>query len=476
MFTTNASAMVSRRTVVLAAITFAFIVAIWHKSDLIPTTSSFCTNYSPPNEAAKSPQASKTKTTTPKVDASAKDTLSPQVSNYFDQIFSIDKPAPYDFPALKQQCEHTTWPEDDVYLQCGSMYAGLTSIISQVKVCLKMALEAGTHLVLPAMALRDSTDLKEFNFFNGEAHLTYEKWFDVEHLTEQLGRVCPQMKIIHPDQLDTPAYPVKNRWNIDCGDAPGYTYLSSYFWAGRPYKAFFDQQYAKLEQEAFLDPNRNDTQKGITVVTTASPFLIFRITDDPTGRELRLWNDLSHLIRFHEEPRQIIDQLLSQLTRPFYGVHFRVENDTIWSSLENQLSVDLDALDRAWAMYGSEFAQKPLVYLACGDQEQVEKFVSAGKLRGWDVTHKWQMAHGNKALLDMINALPFDFQGGVDMGIMIRSQFFLGITGSAFSSTVANARDVTGRYRGSSFTVFDDENARTHLFNDLDAATYACCL
>jgi hypothetical protein len=62
------------------------------------------------------------------------------------------------------------------------------------------------------------------------------------------------------------------------------------------------------------------------------------------------------------------------------------------------------------------------------------------------------------------------------MGVMIKSHFFLGIVGSTFSSAIGIARDVTRRYRGSSFTVYDDGNARTHLFNDGNASAYACCL
>jgi hypothetical protein len=477
--------MFSRRSIVLATISFIIIFVIYDNRDVLP--SSFSTTGASRTGASPTPLENTTKQPqdvsiapieSPKTGNTFKDgssPLSPQVLNYFDQVFS-EKPALYDFPALRQQCEHTKWPEDNVYLKCGGMSAGLTSIISQVKVCLKMAVEAGVGLVLPAMPLRDSTDLKEFNFMNGDAYLTYDKWFDAEFLIDQMKRVCPQMKIIHPDQLDTIWVPVKHRWDIDIGKAPGYQQFSSYFWCGKPFKPYFEGELAKLQSLEMLNPNKDDSKKGITVVTIASNFLIFRITDDPTGNDLKLWNDLSHIIRFREAPRQIVAGLLSHLDRPFYGVHFRVESDTIWSSLENQLAVDLDALDKAWAMYGKPGQQKPLVYLACGDQDQIEKFVVAGKERGWEVTHKWALAQNSAETLQMINELAFDFQGAVDMGIMIRSHFFLGITGSAFSSSIANARDITGRYRGSTFTVFDDGNARTHLFNDGDASHYACCL
>lgn len=401
--------------------------------------------------------------------------------SYYEQAFSSAAPAPYDFPALKAQCARTQWREDDVYLQCMGMAAGLTSIMSQVKVCMKMAFDAGTGLVLPSMPLRDSSNLDNFNFLNQDAYMPYGEWFDAAHLIDSVKRVCPQMRIIQPAQLDTPEYPVKNKWTINLKDAPGYRQFASYFWTGRPFKAFFDEQYKRLAQLDTLNPHNKDKdapKTGLITISMTSNFLLFRITDDPTGHDRRVWNDLSHLIRFTQPTRDLVAALMGHITRPFYGVHFRVEKDTIWSSLEHQLGVDLDALDKAWEMYGTPGEKKPLVYLACGDQGQVAKFVEAGKERGWEVTHKWTLAAGDDATLAKIDALPFDFQGAVDMAFMVKSEFFLGITGSAFSSTIGNARDVTGRYRGSSLLLGKDmdEGARTHLFNDGDASHYACCL
>jgi hypothetical protein len=353
----------------------------------------------------------------------------------------------------------------------------MTSIISEMKVCLKMAIEAGTGIVLPTMPLRDSTNLKEFNLGNSDAYMPYDQWFDADHLKEGLSKACPRMKVLHPDSLSpdqADKLTVKNKWEMDVVNAPGYVRFTSHFWAGNPFKTFFDEEYAKLKE-------KSASGNGISVIKINAVFLLFRITDDATGSDLKLWNDLSLLVRFLEKPRKIISQLLTQINRPFYGVHFRVENDTIWSSLEHQLSLDLDALDNAWSMYrkDSAFSEKPLVYLACGDEQQMKKFVEEGKARGWEVTHKWELARqsSNPETLQLIDDLAFDFQGAVDMGMMIRSHFFIGISGSAFSSTVANARDVTGRYRGSSLRGrVDDGGARSHLFNDGSASSYPCCL
>lgn len=456
--------------------------------------------------------------------SSNKSPLSPHVHSYFDQAFSTERAPDHDLSGLRAACARAEWKEENnnVYLKCGGMCksyclpiinkyfdaaslrssdfsllrnlltfellaAGMTSIISQVKVCFKLAVDAGVHLLLPAMPLRDSGDLTNFNFWNESAYHTYDEWFDQEHLLSSMAKACPQMKIRHPDEAGTPSLPVAHRWDVDFSKNPDFRHVSGYFWVGRPFKAWFDYELRRLRFVDFNTP-KSDAVEGqggnpspghgeeATIIGIASQFLLFRITDDATGRELALWNDLSHLIRFKEEPRLIANRVLSHINRPFYGVHFRAEKDQIWSPIENQLKVDLDALDKAWEQYGSAGKERPLVYLACGDQTQVEKFASAASQRGWTVTSKYDLLKEYPVASKKLMDLPFDFQGAVDMGVMLKSHFFFGITGSAFSCTVANLRDSTGRYRGSSLVYPDDGNARTHLFNDGDATHYPCCL
>lgn len=415
--------------------------------------------------------------------------LSSHVHTYFEQVFSVEKPQYYKFSAVKAACERTQWQEQNrnTYLRCDGINAGMTSIISQVKVCFKMAMDTGVHLILPNMPLRDSDDLLKFNLLNASAYMEYDQWFDHEHVLASMSRACPQMNIRQSKDVGTPSLPVLNEWKMDIGSAPGFRMLSGYFWVGRPFKSWFDGELAQLrffssvsskgeaDQENTSELSRS-TAEGATILQVASQFLLFRLTDDPTGREVALWNDLAHLVRFTETPRKLTNRILSHIDRPYFGVHFRTERDNIWSSFENQLQVDLDALDQAWAQYGSAALEKPLVYLACGDEGQIEKFSRAAAQRGWTVTSKYDIAKDYPATLKMIKEMPFDFQGAVDMGIMLESHFFLGITGSAFSSSVANMRDTTGRYRGSSLLYADDGNARTHLFNDGDASGYPCCL
>jgi hypothetical protein len=415
------------------------------------------------------------------------------------------------------------WGADAPFLDCVGMLAGITSIVSQVKVCLKMAADSGSHLLLPRMPLRSAADLTAFNFLNGDAYMSYDDWFDADHLRAVMTDACPQMRILHPADLaeEKPGgrpggdVKVRHRWSISCSSAPGYQKVQSYFWVGRPFAAWFEEEYRRLRYLSNLDamavgkwnsrslsggggePNRERASEagdggsaapddddgggeGITVVRIDSEFLLFRITDDPTGRDLALWNDLGHAIRFRADVRRVVRRVLDRLLLSprspldpgyFYGVHFRVENDIIRSSLDDQLARDLDALNRAWERFGGAdraTKKKPPVYLACGDAAQVETFVAAGARRGWDVTHKWKLAaldagssssssspspasggaprrnsppsvvdgeDGDAAAVPtraLIDAVAFDFQGAVDMAVIVRARFFVGVTGSAF--------------------------------------------
>ncbi|CAK7200248.1 hypothetical protein SEUCBS139899_002939 [Sporothrix eucalyptigena] len=408
------------------------------------------------------------------------------IQDYFDSSFALEEPRIFPFPEIRAACAAADWEQNEAYINCVAITAGMTSIMSQVKVCFKMAIETGSHLMLPTMPLRDSKDLLNFNFFNGDAYMPYDQWYDADHLRRQMAEACPKMKIIHPDDIKPEkggTIAVRRKFEVLCSNAYGYHKFHSYFWVGRPYKTYFNQQFflnmMKLQEEEAAKETPVEDNGGITLVDVDSEFLLFRITDDPTRRDLRLWTELSHLIRFRDDVRTVIDRLVQRLPNAgnYMGVHFRAENDTIWSSAKDQMAVDLDALDKAWEMFGNYGEEKPPVYLACGDQKQIEMFTEAAAERGWKTMHKWELAklNGDTETAGMIDKMAFDFQGAIDLGLMVRSRFFLGIQGSAFSSTVGNHRDVTGRYRGSSFDIPDD-GARTHLFNDNDAVEYACCL
>lgn len=456
--------------------------------------------------------------------AAAADKSSSPAKIYFDQAFSLQKPRSYDFPALRRQCDQTAWKSAQgngsisVYLQCEGIYLGLTSVISQVKSCFKMAIEAGVGVILPDIPLRDANNLLVYNQGNHAAERAFGDWFDETHFVDSMARACPGLEIITPNDVETGRVKAReeDRLSIDIHAARFFRERDGYFWAGKPFKAFFDQTFDRMREEKEKETekkieddekqdekkkpetqlqrraNGGEEEKVAIVVGMRADFELFNVVNDPTGHERHMWDDLGRALRFLHEPRVIVDKMLRQIDGPFFAVHFRGEGDNMWASPEEQIHVDLDALDRAWTMYRdvgdlSKLGQanmKPPVYLACGDEGSIQAFVDAGKTRGWNVTSKYALAKAmeSEEMLDMIQGLPFDFQAIIDLGMLVDSYFFIGIMGSAFSYTAANLRDPLTRYRGSSFEMWDDGGARTHMFpnNDRHGDTtmekYACCL
>ncbi len=402
------------------------------------------------------------------------------VQEYYNQVFADFQDPDYTLEALTRLCARTEWTSDNVYMKCDGIANGLSSIISQLKVCFKLAVESGVNLILPSMPIRDNEDLKKLNLLNRNAVMDYEKWFDAEHVKRKMEEACPRMKVVHPNELNIDdqrpeARPVKKIWRIQIEDAYGYTMFQSYFWVGRPWRVFFNKKYKEAELRDFLDPSVDKEKPGVTIVEVGAYFLLFRVTDDPSGEDLKVWNDLAKLIRMKSDVRTVARLVAEMLPMPYYSVHYRAEDDNIWLSPEEQRTDDLKALDEAWEKYG-DGGEKPVVYISCGDESQIQAFADAARPLGWNVTHKYKLLEQDRKAHDILTALPFDFQGGVDMGMMMKADFFVGIQGSAMSSTVGNVRDPSGRYRGSSLMISDDAGARTLLMNNMDSNHYPCCL
>lgn len=300
-------------------------------------------------------------------------------SDYFEQAFSKDTPSQYAFAELEKVCAKTQWLKDsDVYLHATDIQAGMTTIMSQVKIALKMSLDAGVGILLPQMFLRSSEDLEDFGTHNESLHMAYNKWFDVDHLVDNMAKHCPQMKVIKFEDLAL--HTVKHNWTIDVGNAYGFQIFNPLFWRGFPYRTFFYDQYEKLRKEAELqaffaqlqaDKEKEDVKtpgtehasrdEGVTIIRQRGPFQMYRIMDDPTGTDGRVWSDFGHLIRFKQNVRDLVDAMLHHIDGPFYGVHFRAEADNAyWKRPEEQIEIDLDYLDQAWEKYGTPEAQNQL--------------------------------------------------------------------------------------------------------------------
>ena len=362
--------------------------------------------------------------------------------------------------------------------------------MSQLRVCLRMALEAG--VMMPAIAMRAAHELSNFNMFNKSAIHPFSAWFDEEHFISRLQDACPQMLI--SDANKQPLVKMGPKVGFDLSSAEGYSMFDSWAWSGRTWHQLFwgtgGLPQSMQMYEAALMQLGLPAEGGPKLVSIYTPFLFFRVTQDIIGHDQRGWNEFNHLIRFRPASRRIVHQLMEALgnTR-FFGVHYRGEKDKIWSSTEVQLDRNLQLAEEAWQIRHQTRSPGGLattqtrdlrrnIYLACGDENAIKEFKREAARRDWEVLDKDTLAREADAqlnkpsgvsLIDQINALPFDHQASIDLGLSIVSEFFIGFTGSAFSWTAANARDPLGRYRRPTLSRSWDEDALlagSHLFND----------
>lgn len=418
-----------------------------------------------------------------------------------------------ELPALKARCVDIGDDfRSDVFLNCTDIGAGLTTIMSQVKGCFRAALDAKIGLILPILDERSSTNLDEYNHANLEFKFPWSYWFDEEHTLALFKHNCPRMSVLTSAEAQkTFNDPSRNTLNVvaNTATAPGLQLYSGYF---DDSKAFVDWFWPVL------------TAQGVSTRPTNRPvivqypwmYLIYRLDSDATGYSQAIWKDLHALMKFPNRSRKIVAELLRGLDyprHPFIGFHLRAETDALnrwWESGQAQSEKGIAAILALWKrmqpvvkeQYNLDLDQfSPRVYVACGERAVVETFEKLANAQGIEVVDKWSIAQALQvsALMasasgqsntdasslplqvtnEMLADLSFDGQAALDYGVMLNSLFFLGNMGSAFSWTIAHARDPSMHYRGSSLDRIEDlslsESGLSHLWSNNPKVVYDCC-
>ena len=385
----------------------------------------------------------------------------------FQQIFALEEPPKHHLAALAAECAATTW-QPNLYFECRFLTGGLTTLIGEMKVCMHMAIELGANLIVPTTQYRGGEgDLSKWTDENDRKPLGL--WFDREFLIERLQTACPSMHVTKLNDKLEPDIEVAKHITMDYAKSP-------FTWGFGPYETE-DTPW----QQWFNDTVHEGPVDGNVVLRAYTPSQFFNVTD--ARHDQHAWFELGHLLRSRILPRTAIDLIRQYMAHrnmaPYFGVHFRVENDVLgeetWSSPEAQIKRILETVEQARKQYG--YTSKN-IYLACGDEAQIQNFRTKAAEQGWTTIGKWSVAaEVGDELSSIIHALDFDHEAMIDMGMLLLSDFFVGLGASAFSFTIAHDRSPTGRYLGSSLEKASPQayNARSHLYQDGGFA-YQCCL
>ncbi|KAF3914085.1 hypothetical protein AA313_de0204243 [Arthrobotrys entomopaga] len=326
-------------------------------------------------------------------------------------------------PNLAELCQRITW-RPNLYLNCTRVSAGLFNQVNEIKNCVRMAIDTGANLILPSSSERDSERLNQFH--TGDIHWRREfrhSW-DEEHIMFHLGKACPQMKVLPSDE---PTITNATHLLIDPKKSPGFKEYLGHFDGTRTFRAYVDK--TSKERKVVIDSTSSPV-----VLEIEWTLLVLNPENDPTGLDWRAWTEISLLIRPTKTHRRLVQKLAEAggLRKDSYiGVHLRVEHDAVgkwWDDLELQSSKNLNSIDVIAKRFKEQHGdgKNPLIYVACGEKQGIDRFRGLAKLRGYTVLDKWGILGNYTETLREIDKLSFDERGLLDYAILLNGYFFLG--------------------------------------------------
>lgn len=472
--------MPNRRIIVSGGICVAFLVVVFFSSRLSLDTSFLDF----PNPKTALDNWRKPISNVPKLAGP----LSPGIYDMFEQRFSDVIHEDYSLYEIERICSQAI-SKPNIYLQCDIMGAGMTTLLSSIKTCLYTSLVLGTSIAMPTTPLRNQEHLDEWD----QVQMPLGEWIDRDFLIQRISAICPKVNFALLDKRKQPNIKTIAKLNYNPCQG-GVDEICSPFGL---YGVDHDKKLWKPRFEAFFGSVSQlyPQAQGNVIVEMISTGMMHNKSSDASVE--RGFYEIVHLLRSVPKIRKIITKITDSMSSkpgqllPFYGVHFRAEQDAVdqvvngWTSPEDQLKNTLHYVQRAQSILGPDETTN-LIYLACGDQEQIELFRDSARSIGYEVIDKWSIASSiSSQLVKDINDLDFDHMAAIDFAMLLVSNFFIGTGHSAFSYNIAHDRSPTGRFLGNVLDL--DEitlsqnpaiaHTRTQLFHPAGIAdSYQSCL
>ncbi|KAL8295167.1 hypothetical protein RB597_008474 [Gaeumannomyces tritici] len=387
-----------------------------------------------------------------------KDQRSLFVSDFLEN--EID--GPFDGKPIEAMCSSKTWNRDWI-LQCDAVPEGVGTVRNGHLQCIRLAIELGASgLILPEIIQRSEHDIAKAvpNSKGPVRGVSLDYFFDKEHLTTSLGRLCPQMKLYSSinDLANVPS--VLNGIKLEIPKA----FASK---AVVPISLVHGTVVAdvqKLSQAVRAHIKSKDDAK-LRPLKMQLPWAAFwyPVASDPPefvasfGRLLRVRADARRLAAetlfalrasygLDLDPRRARPsgsgpETGGALTKSFMGVRLRTDRDIQvksppWPSYVDQAPHFLGLMAERKA---------PVMYLAQGASAANETSLKArGEDLGATVVTKWDLLEGAglQAEVQALHALSWDQQSLVDYEVMLRAGLVAGIAHSSFAWNLAARRRV----------------------------------
>jgi len=336
-----------------------------------------------------------------------------------------DSAAGFDTHDLRALCDNTDW-KDGLWLRCHSycgvdhtsICGGLNNARNRIQTCLRLAIDAGSGLIIPTATTRDEQNLLQTD--NGT--VCPDVYWDIDYLGQAVREQCPQLQL------------------RSCGNSSGIdTILES------PRRNYLSAAHHNGTFKEFIDSILESS--NITAVDSLSPVAIDY--GDPyigwnyaeSGELSTIRKDLFKIVRFNRHLLNISSQILQspQLRHGFIGVHLRGESDwpASFGSADTQMQLYTSELEKIQDTISYEFKT---VYVSCGDEAVIQRFREQLLPLGYTVHDKWTLLAEQPELLAYLDGLTFDEKGIVEYQMLVSARFWMGILTSSMSALIAYAR------------------------------------
>ncbi|KAG0645609.1 hypothetical protein D0Z07_8526 [Hyphodiscus hymeniophilus] len=326
---------------------------------------------------------------------------------------------------IQELCANKSWTRN-VALQCVELSGGVSNVRQEILTCIRWTMEAGAALVFPQVKLRVASNASEVIYHKYGRFAEYDELFEREVLSEKLAEACPQMTIYQDVDSLRQEGPV---------DETGIFSIVKHCRGremGSCIKSWIEEQRASEGKIQLIDFDKAMAEyevcnDGAEIADTFGQLVTFR--KDTRYLASTILFELSSRFRLN------IDSSSRIPSDAFVGVHLRTSADAVgknWLPFEKQVR-----------LYKAEITKHnpPVVYVASGNLTSVNLFASS--LGTIPVVTKDQLLTGDD--LDLMNSLSWDQQAEVDLQVLLKSSYFLGMTDSSFSWAISNARRSIGK-------------------------------
>ncbi|CAK7225861.1 hypothetical protein SCUCBS95973_006005 [Sporothrix curviconia] len=353
--------------------------------------------------------------------------------------------APFISWPLARLCRETRWTPGIVFA-CNNNSGGIGNIRNFVLTCVRYAIAAGaTGLVLPQIETRSEHDLA--HLFGGRKPFAH--FFDTAHFRASLQEACPFLRVY--DSIEAIPHLIEPRAEPLHPKALGLRGGCDERDLNRHTDRFRDEFDAMVTQSA--------AEFALPAVAELHPRLLQPIWgvqwEWPVAKDgPALTNTFGGLLRFQRDILELGQEMAAAMMRKttaeseskqerkpkhepkpklFAGVHLRTESDALpfWPPFATQTREFLRSLTLKKLL---------AVYLATGNATEASRFRERAEEQGVRVWTKDDLVRDQPVLQQRLRALTWDQQALVDFVVLLRCDYFLGVSPSSFSMTIAAKR------------------------------------